>query len=155
MNFFSKSKPRIPPPIVTIVSGLIMYGVSQLFPWYISFAFQKPLFIVISLVALLFLLPAVIQFVQNKTTVNPLSPEKASTLVVSGLFRFSRNPMYLGMALLLAAWGFYLGNPLNCLVFFGFIYYMTRFQIKLEEEALEKLFGEAFIRYKERVRRWL
>jgi len=63
--------------------------------------------------------------------------------------------MYLGMALILLAWGVYLANPLNLFIFFGFIAYMNRFQILLEEIALEKVFGDDFIVYKQSVRRWI
>ena len=155
MKFISKKSIRIPPPIVTFVFGMSMYALSFVIHWQFIFSFQEVIVIALILSGILLLLPAVLQFIQHKTTVNPLNPEKASRLVVSGLFRFSRNPMYLGMALLLLAWGIYLGNPLNIIIFIGFIAYMNCFQISLEEKALEALFGEEFSRYKARVRRWI
>lgn len=155
MKFFLKKRIRIPPPVVTFVFGFIMYLLSHLSHWQFSLPFQDLIVVVMLILALLLLLPAVYQFIQNKTTVNPLKPEKASKLVVTGLFRFSRNPMYLGMAFVLLAWGVYLGNPINVLVYAGFIAYMNRFQIQLEEVALEAIFGEEFLNYKARVRRWI
>ena len=89
------------------------------------------------------------------TTVNPLTPETSSTLVVSGIFRRTRNPMYLALLLVLIAWGIYLANLYALVITTGFILYMTCFQIKPEERALEKSFGAEFIDYKETVRRWI
>ncbi|MCG9730872.1 isoprenylcysteine carboxylmethyltransferase family protein [Shewanella sp. Isolate13] len=97
----------------------------------------------------------VISFNRAKTTVHPLKPETASALVTSGIYRFSRNPMYLGMAFTLCAWACYLGNIWSLVGVIGFLLYMYRFQIRPEERALERLFGQAFIDYKKRVRPWL
>ena len=76
-------------------------------------------------------------------------------LVTSGVYRYTRNPMYLGMACLLLAWAVYLQNPLALLGVPLFMAYITQFQIKPEERMLVKLFGDAFIRYRQQVRRWL
>lgn len=97
----------------------------------------------------------VISFNQAKTTVHPLKPETASALVTSGIYRFSRNPMYLGMALALCAWACYLASIWSIAGVVGFLLYMYRFQIRPEERALERLFGRAFIDYKKRVRPWI
>ena len=97
---------------------------------------------------------SLLQFFIKKTSVNPISPDNASTLVVTGLYNFTRNPMYLGMLLLLLAWGLYLGNAFNMLVAAGFVSYMNNFQIKPEEEALEKKFGGVYKNYMIKVRRW-
>lgn len=146
---------KIPPPIVTGLFGLAMYGLSGLVSLAFPFAFQNWVIGSLILLSIFMLLPAGIQFYQHKTTVNPLRPEAANKLIVSGLYRYSRNPMYLGMALILLAWGVYLANPLNLFIFIGFIAYINRFQIMAEERALEKLFGEDFVVYKQTVRRWI
>ena len=97
----------------------------------------------------------VIQFRISKTTVNPMVPSRASSIVTSGVFSISRNPMYVGMALSLlgvAAWRSsvpgYVLVPLFCL-------YMTEFQIKPEERILLARFGEEFSTYMSKVRRWV
>ena len=141
--------------MVTGLFALAMYGLAYISSMSFTFAFQHWLIGILLVLSLAMLLPAVIQFYQHKTTVNPLRPEKANKLVVSGLYRYSRNPMYLGMALILLAWSLYLANPLNLLFFVGFIGYMNHFQIIPEERALETLFKEDFIAYKQRVRRWI
>ena len=94
-------------------------------------------------------------FVRAKTTVNPMKPDSASSLVVSGIYARSRNPMYLGLLLILVGWALYLSNALAFLLLPAFILYMNRFQIEPEERALTALFGQEFVAYKSRVRRWL
>jgi protein-S-isoprenylcysteine O-methyltransferase Ste14 len=100
-------------------------------------------------------LAGVVSFKLAKTTVNPNKPEQASKLVTSGIYRISRNPMYLGFAFILAGWGVWLSSVWAMLGVVGFIGYLTLFQIMPEERALSKLFGDEFTAYKARVRRWL
>ena len=98
----------------------------------------------------------VASFRSAETTVNPTTPHQASSLVICGIYRISRNPMYLGFLLLLIAWGLYLSHALSLFLFPPlFIIYMNTFQIPHEEKALEAIFGEEFISYKNSVRRWL
>ena len=97
----------------------------------------------------------VVSFKLAKTTVNPNKPEQASKLVTSGIYRISRNPMYLGFAFILAGWGVWLSSVWAMLGVIGFTGYLTLFQIMPEERALTKLFGDEFTIYKARVRRWL
>jgi protein-S-isoprenylcysteine O-methyltransferase Ste14 len=94
-------------------------------------------------------------FHRARTTVNPWRPHASSELVVSGIYQRTRNPMYLGLLLALAGWGLYLANLYSLLLAFTFVPYMNRFQIRPEERALEQAFGEAFVEYCKRVRRWL
>ena len=94
-------------------------------------------------------------FSRARTTVNPLRPEEASKLVVKGVYRVTRNPMYLGFLLLLLAWAIFLGNLGAFLVIAVFVLYMNLFQIAPEERALAARFGAEFEEYKRRVRRWI
>lgn len=107
------------------------------------------------LIAVCLFASALMAFRSAQTTVNPHHPDKASTLVTSGVFRMSRNPIYLAMLLILIAWGVWLGNPAALLLSAGFVGYMNRFQIAPEERALRENFGDEFIRYRQQVRRWL
>jgi protein-S-isoprenylcysteine O-methyltransferase Ste14 len=84
-----------------------------------------------------------------------MKPESSSSLVVSGIYRWSRNPMYLGFLLGLLGWAIFLSNVLAFLFLPVFILYMNRFQIEPEEKALAVLFGKQFAAYKSRVRQWL
>lgn len=96
----------------------------------------------------------VVQFKLHQTTVNPMNPESASSLVQSGIYKFTRNPMYLGFAIFLFACAWYVSSIGGFLVVPLFVFYMNVFQIKPEERALGKLFGEEYSDYKNRVRRW-
>jgi protein-S-isoprenylcysteine O-methyltransferase Ste14 len=106
-------------------------------------------------VGLTFGVAAMRSFLREKTTMNPIKPGAASSLVTSGVFRFTRNPMYLSLALYLLAWTAYLSNWLAFLFVPMFVLYINEFQIKPEERALFALFGAEYASYKERVRRWL
>jgi len=100
-------------------------------------------------------LVAVFQFKRARTTVHPMKPQEASTLVVRGIYRFTRNPMYLGVLLVLAGWAAWLANGVALVLLPCFVAYMNRFQIAPEERALEAGFGAAFAGYRRAVRRWL
>ncbi len=100
-------------------------------------------------------LSGVISFALAQTTVNPLRPAAAAVLVKSGIFRFTRNPMYLGFLVILLGWAAFLANALALLLLPGFVLYMTRFQIVPEERALAARFGAGFTAYAKKVRRWL
>ncbi len=110
---------------------------------------------VFALSGLLLVAIAVRFFLRSKTSLNPLSPGSASSLATGSVYRFTRNPMYLGLLFLLIAWAAYLSNLFSLIVVFGFVVWMNRFQIVPEEKALESKFGGDYLEYKRRVRRWL
>jgi protein-S-isoprenylcysteine O-methyltransferase Ste14 len=95
------------------------------------------------------------EFVQARTTVDPTHPANASTLVTGGVYRFTRNPMYLGDMVMLVAWGLYLSNPIALAAAWLFVAYIDRFQIRAEERALHSLFGGVYEDFCARVRRWV
>ncbi len=97
----------------------------------------------------------VVAFKRAKTTVNPMRPGASSSLVVFGIYRRTRNPMYLGFALVLLGWAAFLSNALALALLPAFVLCMNRFQIKPEERALESRFGREFVDYMHRVRRWI
>ena len=97
----------------------------------------------------------VVAFKRAKTTVNPTKPESSSSLVTSGIYRRSRNPMYLGFLLMLAGWAAARANLVAFLALPGFVLYMNQFQIKPEERALMSIFGDKFKTYCSSVRRWI
>jgi protein-S-isoprenylcysteine O-methyltransferase Ste14 len=100
-------------------------------------------------------LAGVFSFQRAKTTVNPMKPNSASALVASGIYKYSRNPMYSGFVLILLGWALWLSNAWALLVLPAFVLYMNRFQIWPEERALMALFGQDYREYHSRVRRWL
>ena len=96
-----------------------------------------------------------ISFHRAKTTVNPMKPDKASSLVTSGVYRITRNPMYVGLLLVLVAWAVFLSSPPALAGPVAFLFYVGRFQIMPEEITLSSLFGSEYNAYKSGVRRWL
>ncbi|MFT5806698.1 MAG: protein-S-isoprenylcysteine O-methyltransferase Ste14 [Moritella dasanensis] len=147
---------KIPPPIITLFFAVIMWGCSLLAP---SVEMSLTLRLILSLVliglGIFFAIAGVVSFKKAATTVNPLKPETASLLVTSGVYKYSRNPMYVGLVLLLLAWNVYLSTQLSLFGIMGFMLYMNRYQIKPEESALTTLFGREFTTYQAQVRRWL
>ena len=148
-------KLKLPPAIVFAVFALLMYLLSIFLPvGYFDFFGRKYLMLALLVIAGCIGLIALFQFFKSKTTVDPTNPSKASKLVSSGVYQYSRNPMYLGMLLLLLAWGLWLGNAFNVLLAAGFVAYMNKFQILPEEESLSDLFGKEYAQYCTLVRRW-
>ena len=104
--------------------------------------------------SIFFSISGLLAFRAARTTVNPLKPEAASALVQSGVYRVSRNPMYVGFALLLLAWCLYLGSLLSFIGVLSFVFFIDRFQVLPEERAMHSLFGTEFDDYAKKVRRW-
>ena len=141
---------------MAVIVGVLMWAVSMgTGAWGISLPIRSVVASVIVAVGIAFSAAGVVQFRRSKTTVNATKPETASTLVSSGAFRITRNPMYVGIALVLVAWGAFLSSPWTLLGPLAFAAYITRFQITPEERALSVLFGGEYSAYKSRVRRWL
>ncbi|MFT4764911.1 MAG: protein-S-isoprenylcysteine O-methyltransferase Ste14 [Oleispira sp.] len=156
MNFLQL---KCPPPIVMMLSAILAGFVSQT-EW--VFLQQQvlvlenvfwPLSFVIAGISLA--LAGVKEFNQQQTTVNPLDPSQSSSLVTSGIYQFTRNPMYLGMLLVLLGWADLLDTILAYSGAMIFFVYISLFQIKPEEEILTQKFGEDFLQYCKNVRRWL
>ena len=147
---------KIPPPVAGALVAAAMWSVSALGPQLsIAGMHRYPAVAVLVVAGVAFDLLGLLAFRTARTTINPLKPERASAMVTHGVYRVSRNPMYAGMALLLLAWAVHL-SALWC--FAGpviFMVFITRFQIRPEERALERLFGGEYVAYAARVRRWL
>ena len=110
---------------------------------------------VLCLMGLSLLIPSIFSFKKFNTTINPTRPEQGSQLISSGVYRISRNPIYLGFFLLLIGWGLWLANAMALLISILFPILMTQFQIIPEERALETLFGDEYVTYRQKVRRWV
>ena len=147
---------RIPPPVVGLIVAGGMWIVAHLPP-----ILQLPklvrllVAVVLAAIGVAVAIGGVMSFRRAQTTVNPLKPETSAALVSTGVYSFTRNPMYLGMVLVLLAWAVYLSSIWSLLGPVVFALYITRFQIVPEERVLDGLFGAPFAAYKKRVRRWL
>jgi protein-S-isoprenylcysteine O-methyltransferase Ste14 len=147
---------RIPPPVVALATAGLMYAAAWLVPAAdAAIPGRRVVALGFAAVGVMLDLIGVVHFLRAKTTVSPLKPGAASALVTAGVYRFTRNPMYVGMAILLAAWGVYLANVAALASVALFVLYIDLFQIAPEERALRARFGEEFEAYCRRVRRWL
>ncbi len=147
-------KTKIPPPIVALAFSFLVNYSEKIFPkidivWGNVFG---PFMIIIGLIIIL---SAIIQFKIHKTTITPLNPSNARKLIVHGIYKYSRNPMYLGLLLIVSGISI-IKNPFGGLIFVpSFIFYLNYFQIIPEESAMLDLFKDDFLKYKENVRRWI
>ncbi|HUS25564.1 MAG TPA: isoprenylcysteine carboxylmethyltransferase family protein [Candidatus Binatia bacterium] len=147
---------KVPPPVVTLITAGAMWGVSRLdASLSLPADVRVDAALITGVVGLAVMLAAVWSFRRDQTTINPMRPQESSKLVSTGVFALTRNPMYLGMTLLLVAWAAYLATAWALLGPVLFVAYITRFQILPEERALSGLFGSSFAAYMARVRRWL
>jgi protein-S-isoprenylcysteine O-methyltransferase Ste14 len=147
---------KIPPPVLTVVIALAMWGSSKLqSPIPIEPRLKLALTALVGLFALTFALSGVLSFRRAKTTINPVQIDQASRVVSTGIYRITRNPMYVGLTGLLTAWAVHLAVPLAFLGPAVFALFTHRFQILPEERAMEARFEREYLEYKKRVRRWL
>ncbi len=147
---------KIPPLIQATACILAMWLLSRYLPL-ISFEliFRPAISAFISAIGGLIAVAGIISFRQAKTTVDPRTPDKTSELVIVGIYNYTRNPMYLGLLLVLIALAVLFGAMSSFLPVPIFIWIMNRLQIEPEEETLAELFGESYGEYKLKVRRWL
>lgn len=146
----------VPPPLIAAISALLMWGIaSQYSALRFAFPVQETLAYALMGAGLSIDIVSILAFHRAKTTVTPLVPEKATSLVVTGLYRFSRNPMYLGLLLVVSGIALLLGSFVNLVVIVAFVAYITAFQIRPEEERLTEVFGAQYLAYTREVRRWI
>ena len=147
---------KVPAPFVTVAIAGLMELLPHAIPLdeVIESVRQGVMAVTMHLSALV-ALAAFIAFVQARTTINPMKPERASALVTGGIYRFTRNPMYLSLLLLLVAYATYLWTWGALAGPVLYVAYITRFQILPEERILTAKFGSEFEAYKRRVRRWI
>ncbi len=147
---------KVPPPIVFLVFGGLVWLVATVAPWASITVPGKDLFAAgLAAVSCLFTFPSFIAFLRAKTTLHPQDPSTTTKLVTTGTYAITRNPMYLSLLLLLIAWAVFLANPAAAAPIPGFVAYLNRFQIQPEEKTLARLFGSEYEAYCKRVRRWL
>lgn len=147
---------KVPPPVVAVLVGTAMWFLAPLGPALPLAQGARPVIAAGLLAAgLAFDVAGLLAFRAARTTINPLRPERASSLVTHGVYRITRNPMYVGLGFVLLAWAVQLSALLALLGPPAFVLYITRFQIRPEERVLREAFGERYLEYAARVRRWL
>ena len=147
---------KIPPPLIALFLAILMWRAPTLagFPA-IPLGLRRGAAPALLCLGLGIAVSGVVAFRRARTTLNPIKASSASALVSSGVYRFTRNPMYLGLLLALIAWALFLSNPLALVLLPVYVLYIYRFQIIPEERILTSLFGTEYTAYMESVRRWL
>jgi protein-S-isoprenylcysteine O-methyltransferase Ste14 len=147
---------KIPPLLVALILGALMWLVAHLTPGLTAaLPFGGVVAGAVLLAGVAVVLAGVVAFRRARTTVDPLHPDHASSIVTGGIYGLTRNPMYLGFLFLLAAWAIWLGNLPAALGLPAFVKYMNRFQILPEERFLSSKFGAPYVAYLQQVRRWI
>ncbi len=146
----------ISPPVAFAIAavGMWLLGRAVDFGRY-DFPYRGALAIALVALGLLVIVVSLRIFSSAGTTANPMQPRNASELVTSGVYSLSRNPMYVGDAVMLAGISVWIGSALNVVLLAAFVAYIDRVQIAAEEQALAAIFGERYAAYRQRVRRWL
>ena len=145
---------KIPPPLIVLTLIISIYFSSKRIDL-INIPFQLEIsFFILSLGILIFINP-VLKFIKSKTTINPIQFEETNRLVTSGIFKYSRNPMYLGMLMIIISTSIFYLNIYSILTPFLFMFWINKFQIKREEVFLTEKFGKEYLSYKNKTRRWL
>ena len=147
---------RVPPPVLALCLALLMWFASSLVPpVVVSFGVRVGIALALVVIGQSISISGIRSFRRAKTTINPIKPSAASSLVTGGVYRYTRNPMYLGLLATLMGWAVFLSNLLALLAVPLFVLYINRFQITPEERVLSSLFGAEYAAYKGKVRRWL
>ena len=133
---------KIPPPVVALLIAGAMWGGSSAIPQIeVPAVIRVGATFMIALAGGAAALSGVISFRRARTTVNPMKPESTSSLVTSGIYTFTRNPMYVGLLFVLVAWAVFLSSAWLLVGPLIFVLYMNRFQIAPEERMLSQMFG--------------
>ena len=147
---------KVPPPVVALLTGLGMWALRRR----LAAPDTAPMgddriAVAIALVGVAIMVSGFIAFRRARTTTNPMHPGTASSLVSTGIYRITRNPMYLGLTIVLTAWAFHLGSSMTMIGPILFVAYISTFQITPEERVLLGIFGDDYRAYTRRVRRWI
>lgn len=143
---------KLPPPLIFLLFAILLYFLPS--PW-------EPIFILQCMAILSVFLGLYLDFSslsafwRKRTTISPFTPSKTSALTTDGIYKFTRNPMYLSLVCYLIAISLWLANPFGTILIWLFIKVITRFQILPEERVLAEKFGQAYLDYQQKVRRWL
>ncbi len=147
---------KIPPPVIGLLVAVAMWLLTKDMPLYrFSFPLQSLLALLVLLAGLTIDFSALWSFRKAETTINPLKPENTSNVVTTGIYRYSRNPMYLGMLFILLAVAIYLGGVTSFILLPVFVWIINVNQIIPEERILQDKFGQPYNDYLASVRRWL
>ena len=145
---------KIPPPLLVLILVVSSFFSSKKIN-IILIPNQNMVSIIILLVGLLILIIPVSNFIKYKTTIDPIKFKKVNKLITSGIYKYSRNPMYLGLLMIVISSSILYLNIYSVTTPFLFYWWINRFQIKREEIFLTEKFGKEYLSYKTKTRRWI
>ena len=145
---------KIPPPVIVLILVVSNFLSSKKID-IINIPNQTLVSIIILLIGVFILIVPVSKFIKSKTTVNPIKFKKVNKLITSGIYKYSRNPMYLGFLMIVISTSIYYLNIFSIITPIFFYFWINRFQIKREEIFLTKKFGQKYITYKSKTRKWI
>jgi len=145
---------KIPPPLLVLILVISNYFSSKKIDL-ILLPNQDITSIIIFLIGMLILINPIFKFIKSKTTIDPIKFKKVNKLITSGIYKYSRNPMYLGLLMLVTSTSIFYLNLFSITTPFFFYYWINRFQIKREEIFLTEKFGKEYLLYKTKTRRWI
>jgi protein-S-isoprenylcysteine O-methyltransferase Ste14 len=147
---------KIPPDVVWVAVAGLMWLTSRVTAGLeVAESLRRPLALILIVIGTALILTARFALNRAGTTWHPTDPGRTTALVTSGVYRFSRNPTYLGMQIVLLSWAVVLANPAAALISALFVVYIARFQIRPEELTLALSLGQDYSAYTQRVRRWV
>jgi protein-S-isoprenylcysteine O-methyltransferase Ste14 len=145
---------KIPPPVIVLILVVSNFLSSKKID-IINIPNQTLVSIIILLIGVFILIVPVSKFIKSKTTVNPIKFKKVNKLITSGIYKYSRNPMYLGLLMVIISTSIFFLTIISITTPFIFYFWINRFQIKREEIFLTKKFGQKYITYKSKTRKWI
>lgn len=147
---------KIPPALLMLVFMAAMWLIDYVLPMFkLNWDWREWVARVLFLAAITCIVSGIVSFKKARTTVNPTQPEKTTSVVTTGIYQLTRNPMYLGFFIMILALAIKLANPITWVLLPLFVIYMNQFQIKPEERALTEIFGNNYLQYQQSVRRWI
>jgi len=145
---------KIPPPLLVLILIISNYFSSKKIDL-IFLPNQNLISLIILLIGLVILINTILKFIKFKTTIDPIKFKKVNKLITSGIYKYSRNPMYLCLLMVVISSSIFFLNVFSITTPFIFYYWINRFQIKREENFLTKKFGKEYLLYKTKTRRWI
>ena len=145
---------KIPPPLLVMILIIFNYFSFKKIDL-ILIPNQNLISLIIFLIGVLILINPIFKFIKSKTTIDPIKFKKVNKLITSGIYKYSRNPMYLGLLMIVISTSILYLNILSITTPFLFYFWINRFQIKREEIFLTEKFGKEYLSYKTKTRRWI
>jgi len=145
---------KIPPPLLVLILVIANYFSSKKIDL-IHLPNQDLISILILLIGILILINPIFKFIKSKTTIDPIKFKKVNKLITTGIYKYSRNPMYLGLLMIVTSTSLFYLNIFSITTPIFFYFWINRFQIKREEIFLTEKFGKEYSLYKAKTRRWM